>query len=67
MGGKVGIGGHKCECAVCCSVDAGEYVYESQETRRPRDTMTPLTVIGPVPFAIEKDHAYIVSRGETET
>jgi hypothetical protein len=40
-------------------IDAGAYVYESQEIRRSRDRTPSLTVNGPVQFAIEKDHVYI--------
>jgi len=40
-------------------IDAGEYLYESQEIRKSRDRTPPLTVNGPVQFVIEKDHVYI--------
>lgn len=40
-------------------IDAGEYVYESQEIRRSRDRTPPLTVNARVQFAIAKDHVYI--------
>jgi hypothetical protein len=40
-------------------IDAGEYIYKSQEGRRSKDKTPPLTVNGPVQFATEKDHVYI--------
>ena len=40
-------------------IDAGEYLYESQEIRKSKDSTPLLTVNGPVQFAIEKDHVYI--------
>lgn len=40
-------------------IDAGEYIYASHDVRRSKDKTPPLTINGPVQFAIEKDHVYI--------
>jgi hypothetical protein len=40
-------------------IDAGEYIYASQDVRSSKDKTPLLTVKGPVQFAIEKDHVYI--------
>lgn len=48
-------------------IDAGDYVYESQEHLKWRwSKAATLTVNGPVQFAIEKDHIYIKSEDGSE-